>query len=73
MEIKKIVFEKINKLTKQNFDESSDIFNIGIDSLDLVELVTEVEDEYKVMLSDEQLESIKTVGDIIKLFDLLIK
>ena len=73
MKINETVYKKLKALTKHKFNDNSNINDIGIDSLDLVELVTEVEDEYKVMLSDEQLESIKTVGDIIKLFDLLIK
>ena len=69
MNIKKIVTEKLKSLTKQTFTEKSDIYNIGIDSLDLVELVTEAEDELNVRISDADLEKIKTVGDIIKTFE----
>ena len=68
MNIKEIIYKKLKMLTKQKFDDSSNIYNIGIDSLDLIELVTDAEDELKVTLTDSELESIKTVGDIVKVF-----
>lgn len=73
MKANKIIYDKLEKLTSNKFDDSSDIYNIGIDSLDLVELVTEVEDEFEVTMSDQELESLKTVGDIVKAFEKLIK
>lgn len=66
MEIKDLVYKKLSKLTKQKFDDSSSVYNIGIDSLDLVELVTDAEDELGVTISDADLEKIKTVADIIE-------
>lgn len=72
-EVKELIYKKLNNLTKQKFDDKSDINKIGIDSLDLVELVTDAEDEFKVRISDEDLESIKTVGDVIRVFEAQIK
>jgi len=40
---------------------------LDIDSLDLAELAQIVEDEYSVKISGEDMESIKTVGDVIEL------
>lgn len=68
MEIKELIYKRLKKLTKQDFDEKSDVYNIGIDSLDLVELVTDAEDELGIEITDAELESIKTVGDIVKVF-----
>ena len=73
MEIRKVIYEKLQKLTSQKLDDNSDIYNIGIDSLDLVELVTEAEDLFDVIISDEDLMSFKTIGDIIKGFEKLLK
>ena len=73
MDIRKTVYDKLKKLTKQNFDDSSDIYEIGIDSLDFVEVVTEVEEELNIEISDEKLEAIKTVGDVISTFEELKK
>ena len=69
MEIKKQIYNKLKKLTNKKFNDESDIFSIGIDSLDLVELVTEAEDEFEITISDEELAAIKTVGDIAKTFE----
>ena len=40
---------------------------LDVDSLDLVELVQSLEDEYGVRIEDEQLKGVKTVGDAVRL------
>ena len=40
---------------------------LDVDSLDLVELVQSLEDEYDVRIDDEQLKPVKTVGDAVRL------
>ena len=40
---------------------------LEVDSLDLVELVQSLEDEYDVRIEDEQLKPVKTVGDAVRL------
>jgi acyl carrier protein len=40
---------------------------LEVDSLDLVELVQALEDEYGVRIEDEQLKEVKTVGDAVRL------
>jgi acyl carrier protein len=41
--------------------------DLDVDSLDLVELVKALEDEYGIQIHDEQLKPIKGVGDAVKL------
>ena len=43
--------------------ESSFIEDLGADSLDIVELVMAMEEEFEVEIPDEEAENIKTVGD----------
>ena len=45
--------------------ETSFIEDIGADSLDIVELVMELEEEFDITIPDDQAEKIKTVGDSI--------
>lgn len=45
--------------------ESSFIEDLGADSLDVVELVMALEDEFKIEIPDEQAEKIATVGDAV--------
>jgi acyl carrier protein len=44
---------------------STFIKNIGADSLDIVELIMELEEEFEVTIPDEEAEQIKTVGELI--------
>ncbi len=68
MNIKELIYKKLKALTKEKFADDSDIYEIGIDSLDLLELVTEAEEELEIEVSDEVLEGIKTVKDVIAAF-----
>ena len=40
--------------------------DLGADSLDVVDLVMSIEDEFDVEIPEDQVENIKTVGDIVK-------
>lgn len=43
--------------------------DLGADSLDVVELVMELEDNFGIQISDDDVEDIKSVGDIVKYID----
>jgi acyl carrier protein len=43
--------------------------DLGADSLDIVDLIMAVEDEFEVKIDDDASENIKTVGDIVKFID----
>jgi acyl carrier protein len=45
--------------------------DLGFDSLDLVEIYSYIESEFDINISDEEEESIKTVGDLIQVIDSL--
>ncbi|MBD5104081.1 MAG: acyl carrier protein [Ruminococcaceae bacterium] len=40
--------------------------DLGADSLDIVDLVMSFEEEFDIEIPDDQVENIKTVGDIVK-------
>lgn len=73
MNIEKLVFGKLTKLTKKPFTPESQISEIGVDSLDLVELITETEAELDITITDEELVKIVTVNDIIQLLSQKVK
>ena len=70
-------FEKIASLMAEQLGvdkasitpESEIIKDLGADSLDVVEMLLELEKEYGVEITDEQAADIKTVGDIVKLIE----
>ncbi len=42
------------------------VSDLGIDSLGVMEVLSEIEDEYKLVVPDDSLKSLETVGDVIK-------
>jgi acyl carrier protein len=63
--IKEIVAEKLEINLDQVTREAKFIDDLGADSLDVVELIMTLEDEFDVEITDEQAEKIITVGDAI--------
>ena len=63
--VKEIVCEQLGVTAEEVTPEASFIEDLGADSLDIVELVMALEEEYEMEISDEDAEKIKTVQDII--------
>ena len=70
---KEEIFDKLKELVVDQLGVDEDEVtmeatmqdDLGADSLDLVDLVMSVEEEFGVKVADEDLENIKTVGDIV--------
>ena len=69
--VKAMLVEKLGVSEEKITMESEVIKDLGADSLDLVEMLLSMEEEFGITISDEQTENIKTVGDIVKLADSL--
>jgi len=64
--VKRIVVDRLGVDEPQVVLEASFKDDLGADSLDVVELVMELEDEFDLEISDEDAEKITTVGDVVK-------
>ena len=64
--LKELVVDQLGVEEDEVTMEASMQDDLGADSLDLVDLVMSVEEEFGVKVADEDLENIKTVGDIVK-------
>ena len=64
--VKKIVAEQLGVNEAEIKNESSFIDDLGADSLDTVELVMALEEEFGNEIPDEQAEKLQSVGDVIK-------
>jgi len=60
-----IIKEQLNIDDVEITEETSFKDDLGVDSLDLLELVMAFEEEYNIELDPEELEGIQTVGDVI--------
>lgn len=68
-----MVFEKVKSIVADQLDveeeevtaEASITEDLGADSLDVVDLVMSIEEEFDIEIPDEAVENIKTVGDIV--------
>ena len=68
-----MIFEKVKGILAEQLDidedsitaDSSIVDDLGADSLDIVDLVMSLEDEFDTEIPDEAIEGIKTVGDIV--------
>ena len=61
-----IVAEQLSIPKEEITPESSFVDDLKADSLDVVELVMEFEDEFQITIPDDDYEKIKTVGDAVK-------
>ncbi|MDA2919873.1 acyl carrier protein [Desulfobacterota bacterium AH_259_B03_O07] len=64
-EVKKMIASQLGKTVDEITPESSFIEDLGADSLDLVELIMSMEDNFSLEIADEDAENIVTVQDAI--------
>jgi acyl carrier protein len=64
--LKEIIIKQFGEGEKTVTLETSFVNDMGADSLDIVELVMELEDEFDVSIPDEEAEKMQTVGDAVK-------
>lgn len=64
--ITEIIVEQLGVKPEEVTPEASFVDDLGADSLDTVELVMALEEEFGVEIPDEDAEKIQTVGDAIK-------
>jgi len=72
-----MVFEKVVSILSEQFDvdeaslslDTSIADDLNADSLDVVDLIMSIEDEFDIEVPDEAIESIKTVNDLVKFIE----
>ncbi|HPD89409.1 MAG TPA: acyl carrier protein [Oscillospiraceae bacterium] len=72
-----MVFEKVKEILCDQLDveeeqvtmDSNIVEDFGADSLDIVDLIMSLEEEFDKEIPDEEIENIKTVGDIVRFIE----
>ena len=69
-----MVLEKVKAILSEQFDVEEDSItpettiadDLGADSLDVVDLLMSIEDEFEIEIPDEEIDNTKTVGELVK-------
>ena len=72
-----MVFDKVKKIIVDQLDVEEDKVtetasitdDLGADSLDVYQIIMGIEEEFDIEIPDDQVEKIKTVGDIVKFIE----
>jgi acyl carrier protein len=63
--IKQLIVEKLGVAESEINDTATFQNDLGVDSLDVYELITEIEEEFNLSIPDEEIEKLTTVGSLI--------
>jgi acyl carrier protein len=63
--LKQIVVDQLSVTPEQVTKEAKFQDDLGADSLDVVELIMKIEEEFKIQIPDDEAEKIATVGDAV--------
>lgn len=69
-----MVFDKIKEILASQLDadagemtmETKILDDLGADSLDVVEMLMAIDDEFGIEIPDEKIEGLKTIGDVVE-------
>ena len=71
--IQEMLAEALNVPIEKVTPDAKIVEDLGADSLDVVELLSRLEDEYGIMIPDDEVEGLVTVADVAAELDKLIK
>ena len=63
--VKDVIVDQLNVEEDDVTEDAAFVDDLGADSLDIVELVMALEEQFGISIPDEQAEKIKTVGDAV--------
>ena len=69
MNVRDVILKELRKFSNKEISDDSNIKDLNIDRLDLLQLVVTLEKNMQISISDEELLSIKTVKDIINIIN----
>jgi len=64
--LRKVLSKELKVDSSQIKENSSLADDLGVDSADMVDLLFAIEDEFKIEISDEEVEGYQVFGDIVK-------
>ena len=68
-QVKELIAKQLNKSVKEVTEDKEIVKDLGADSLDVIEMLMTLEDEFGITIPDEKINQIKTVGQIVELIE----
>ena len=73
MKYKNEIFSIIKSKTSKPFDENTVIRDLGLDSIDMVEMITDFEDQFNISIPSKKINDVKTIKDLLNIIDSISK
>jgi len=67
--VRELISKQLNRPVEEITEDKEIVKDLGADSLDVVEMLMGLEEEFNITVAEEDAGNIKTVGDIVKLID----
>lgn len=67
--VKDLIARQLNRAVDEIAEDKEIVKDLGADSLDVVEMLMSLEEEFNISVPEEDAEKIKSVGDIINLIE----
>ena len=71
--IQEMLAETLNIPVEKITPDAKIVDDLGADSLDLVEMLSQLEDDYGIIIPDDEVENLVTVGDVAAVIEKLAK
>lgn len=67
--VKKLIADQLG-VSADSISENSDLINeLNADSLDIVQMLISLENEFNIEFNDDEIKVVKTIGDVVKFID----
>lgn len=67
--VRELIAQQLNKSVDEVTEDKEIVKDLGADSLDVVEMLMSLEEEFEVTVPEEDAVNVKTVGDIVKVIE----
>lgn len=73
MKYKDEIYKIIQSKTNKSFNDNTVIRDLGLDSIDMVEMIADFEDNFHITIPSNKINDVKTIGDLLNVLEEISK
>lgn len=73
MKYKDEIYKIIQSKTNKSFNDNTVIRDLGLDSIDMVEMIADFEDNFRITIPSNKINDVKTIGDLLNVLEEISK